>query len=125
MSNEDEGDGKEAGDHVQKEDEDEDVNEDEVEDEDDNNDNNEDEDEEEDDKVDEDESYPPENKHDDEPMAEAEIPVSDEVLDGDGDGEEASQERGETGLEETKHKKTNELKNMETLKFQGNIPTKN
>jgi hypothetical protein len=42
-------------------------------------------------------------------MTEAEIPVSDEVLDGDGDGdgEEASEEGGETGLEETKHKKTN------------------
>jgi hypothetical protein len=58
-SHEDEGDGKQSGDHVQKEDEDEDVNEDEVEDEDDNNDDNEDEDEDEDDKVDEDESYPP------------------------------------------------------------------
>jgi hypothetical protein len=42
-------------------------------------------------------------------MTEAEIPVSDEVLDGDGDGddEEASEEGGETGLEETKHKKKN------------------
>jgi hypothetical protein len=42
-------------------------------------------------------------------MAEAEVPVSDEVLDGDGDGdgEEASEEGGETGLEETKHKKNN------------------
>jgi hypothetical protein len=41
-------------------------------------------------------------------MAEAEFPVSDEVLDddGDGDGEEASGEGGEPGLEETKHKKT-------------------
>jgi hypothetical protein len=36
---------------------------------------------------------PPDNKQDDEPMTEAEIPVSDEVLDGyvDGDGEEASE----------------------------------
>jgi hypothetical protein len=42
-------------------------------------------------------------------MTEAEIPVSDEVLDGDGngDGEEASEEGGETVLEETKHKETN------------------
>jgi hypothetical protein len=40
-------------------------------------------------------------------MTEAEIPVSDEVLDGDGDGEEASEEGGETVLEEMKHKKTN------------------
>jgi hypothetical protein len=44
-------------------------------------------------------------------MAEAEIPVSDEVLDGDGDGdgddEEVSEEGGETGLEGMKHKKTN------------------
>jgi hypothetical protein len=52
-------------------------------------------------------AIPPDNKQDDEPMTEAEIPVSDEVLDGDGDGEEASEEGGETGLEETKHKKTN------------------
>jgi hypothetical protein len=54
-------------------------------------------------------AIPPDNKQDDEPMAEAEIPVSDEVLDGDGDGdaEEASEEGGETGLEKTKHKKTN------------------
>jgi hypothetical protein len=37
---------------------------------------------------------PPDNKQDDEPMADAEITVSDEVLDGDGDGEEASEERG-------------------------------
>jgi hypothetical protein len=52
-------------------------------------------------------AIPPDNKQDDEPMTE--IPVSDEVLngDGDGDGEEASAEGGETGLEETKHKKTN------------------
>jgi hypothetical protein len=52
---------------------------------------------------------PPDDKQDDEPMAEAEIPVSDEVLDGDGDGdgEEASEEGGETGLEETKHNKIN------------------
>jgi hypothetical protein len=50
---------------------------------------------------------PPDNKQDGEPMAEAEIPVSDEVLDGDGDGKEASEEGGETDLEETKHKKTN------------------
>jgi hypothetical protein len=50
---------------------------------------------------------PPDDKQDDEPMAEAEISVSDEVLDGDGDGEEASEEGGKTGLEETKHKKTN------------------
>jgi hypothetical protein len=48
---------------------------------------------------------PPDNKQDDETKAEAEIPVSDEVLDG--DGEEASEEGGETGLEEMKHKKTN------------------
>jgi hypothetical protein len=42
-------------------------------------------------------------------MAEAEVPVSDEVLDDDGDGddEEASEEGGEPGLEETKHKKMN------------------
>jgi hypothetical protein len=41
-------------------------------------------------------------------MAEAEVPVSDEVLDdhGDGDGKEASEEGDEPGLEETKHKKT-------------------
>jgi hypothetical protein len=50
---------------------------------------------------------PPDDKQDDEPMAEAEIPVSDEVLDGDGDGEEASEEGGDTGMEETKQKKTN------------------
>jgi hypothetical protein len=79
--------------------------------------------------VDEDESYlPPDDKQDDEPMAEAEVPVSDEVLDdddADGDSEEAYEEGDGPGLEETKHKKTNSLKNMETLKFQGNIPTKN
>jgi hypothetical protein len=46
-------------------------------------------------------------------MAEAEVPVSDKVLDddgdgdGDGDGKDASEEGGETGLEETNHKKTN------------------
>jgi hypothetical protein len=40
-------------------------------------------------------------------MAEAEVPVSDEVLDDDGDGEEASEEGGEPGMEETKHNKTN------------------
>jgi hypothetical protein len=42
-------------------------------------------------------------------MAEAEVPVSDEVLDDDGDGdrEEASEEGGEPGLEEMKNKKTN------------------
>jgi hypothetical protein len=42
-------------------------------------------------------------------MAEAEIPVSDEILDGDGDGDggETPEEGDETGLEETKHKKTN------------------
>jgi hypothetical protein len=58
-------------------------------------------------------------------MAEAEVPASDEVLDGDGDGdcEEASEEGGENGLEDMKHKKTIERKNMETLKFQGKIPT--
>jgi hypothetical protein len=50
---------------------------------------------------------PPDNKQDDEPMAEAEIPVINEVLDGDGDGEEALEEGGKTGLEETKHRKTN------------------
>jgi hypothetical protein len=46
----------------------------------------------------------PDNKQDDEPMSEAEVPVSDEVLDGDGDGddEEASEEGVETGLEEKK-----------------------
>jgi hypothetical protein len=74
--------------------------------------------------VDEDESYlPPDDEPDDEPMTEAEVPVSDEVPDDDdggdgGDGEEASEEGDEPGLEETKHKKINELKNMETLKFQ-------
>jgi hypothetical protein len=52
-------------------------------------------------------AIPPDNKQDDEPMADAEIPVSDEVLDGDGDGKEASEEGGETCLEEMKHKKTN------------------
>jgi hypothetical protein len=54
-------------------------------------------------------AIPPDDKQDDEPMAEAEIPVSDEVLhgDGDGDGKEASEEGGQTGMEETKHKKTN------------------
>jgi hypothetical protein len=61
MSHEDEGDGKQPGGHVQKEDED--VNEDEVEYEGDNmdedEDDNEDEDEDEDDKVDADEIYPP------------------------------------------------------------------
>jgi hypothetical protein len=50
-------------------------------------------------------AIPPDNKQDDEPMTE--IPVSDEVLDGDGDGEEASEEGRETGLEETKHNNTN------------------
>jgi hypothetical protein len=42
-------------------------------------------------------------------MAEAEVPVSDEVLDDDAgaDDEEASEEGDEPGLEETKHKKTN------------------
>jgi hypothetical protein len=56
MSNKDEGDGKQAGLHVQKEDSDEDVNEDEVEDEDENEDDNEDENEDdnEDDNEDED-----------------------------------------------------------------------
>jgi hypothetical protein len=58
-------------------------------------------------------------------MAEVEVPVSDEVLDDDGDGDEASEEGDEPGLEEMKHKKTNSLKNMETLKFQGKIPKKN
>jgi hypothetical protein len=85
-------------------------------------------DEDKDDKVDEDEIYlPPDVEQDDEPMAEAEVPVSDEVLDDDGDGygEEASEEEDEPGLEETKQNKTNSLKNMETLKFQGKIPTKN
>jgi hypothetical protein len=54
---------------------------------------------------------PPDDQQDDEPMAEAEFPVSDEVLDdagdGDGDGEEASEDGGEPGMEEKKHKKTN------------------
>jgi hypothetical protein len=52
---------------------------------------------------------PPDDRQGDEPMAEAEIPVSDEVLDGGGGGddEEASEEGGETGMEETKHKKNN------------------
>jgi hypothetical protein len=42
-------------------------------------------------------------------MAEAEIPVSDEVLDCDCDGDcgETSEEGDETGLEETKQEKTN------------------
>jgi hypothetical protein len=44
-------------------------------------------------------------------MVDAEVPVSDEILDddgdGDGDGEEAYEEGGEPGLEEMKHKKTN------------------
>jgi hypothetical protein len=62
-------------------------------------------------------------------MAEAEVPVSDEVLDNDddadGSGEEASEEGAGPGLEEMNHKKTNSLKNLETLKSQGKIPTKN
>jgi hypothetical protein len=60
-------------------------------------------------------------------MAEAEVPISDEVLDddSDADGEEASEEGGEPSLEETKHNKTNSLKNMITPKFQGKIPRKN
>jgi uncharacterized protein YjfI (DUF2170 family) len=51
-------------------------------------------------------------------VTEAEVPVSDEVLDddadgdGDGDGEEASEEGDEPGLEEMKHKKTYPLKNI-------------
>jgi hypothetical protein len=61
-------------------------------------------------------------------MAEAEVPVSDEVLDDDADadggGEEAFDEGGEHGLEDTKHKKKNSSNNMETLKFQGKIPKK-
>jgi hypothetical protein len=50
---------------------------------------------------------PPDNEHNDESMAEAEAPVSDEVPDDDydGDGEEASEEGDELGLEEMKHKK--------------------
>jgi hypothetical protein len=36
-------------------------------------------------------------------MAEAEVPISDEVLDDDGDVEEASEEGVEPGLEEKKH----------------------
>jgi hypothetical protein len=40
-------------------------------------------------------------------MVEADVPVSDEVIDDDGDDEEASEEGGEPGLEETQHKKTN------------------
>jgi hypothetical protein len=41
-------------------------------------------------------------------MAEAEVPVSHEVLDDDTDGDdgEASEEGGEPGLEEMKHNKT-------------------
>jgi hypothetical protein len=60
-------------------------------------------------------------------MAEAEVPISDEVIDDDddGDGEEASEEGYEPGMGENKHNKTNSLNHMETLKFQGNIPTKN
>jgi hypothetical protein len=42
-------------------------------------------------------------------MVEAEVPVSDEVLDDDGDddGGGGSEEGDEPGLEETKHKNTN------------------
>jgi hypothetical protein len=50
----------------------------------------------------------------DEPMAEADVPVSDEVMDDDADSGEASEEGGEPGLEETrmgvrKHKKSNQF----------------
>jgi hypothetical protein len=44
-------------------------------------------------------------------MAESEVPVSDKVLDDDGDGdvdgEDTSEEGGEPGLKDTTHKKTN------------------